>query len=386
VSFGKIIDILGTPVEHSVITSSLRSVDLHIIKEEETGFVVSVPNFRHDLDEYMDIIEEVARIYGYDQIPATTPVGASQAHKRDRNDVFLNSVKEYMVASGFYELINFAFFSVKDIENFAIPTNDERFVAVPIMNPISKDYEVMRTFIAPNVLKSIAYNLNRGARNLRFFETGKVFFTGCETLPMEHPAICFAMTGRERDYFWRDVSQEYDFFDLKGVAEGLAGRFGLSFSFEKSNEPFLNTGKSADILLEGDKIGWIGEIEDKVLRSYDIEQKVYCAELRFDIIIDKGFKDVQYKAIPRYPQVTRDFAFFVDETVPVATLTGQIEKISPLIASVGVFDMFKKETRSIALRVVFQSYEETLTDEVVNGLQEVIIEKVTNIPGVTLRT
>jgi phenylalanyl-tRNA synthetase beta chain len=386
VSFGKIIDILGTPVDHSLITSSLRSVDLHIVKEEETGFVVSVPHFRHDLEEYMDIIEEVARIYGYDHIPATTPVGASQAHKRDKNDEFFNKVREYIVACGFFELINFAFFSVQDIERFAIQSSDERFAVVPILNPISKDYEVMRTFIAPNVLRSIAYNLNRGAKNLRFFEMGKVFFSGCEALPLEYPALCFAMTGKERDYFWRDTTPEFDFFDLKGVVEGLAERFGLQFDFARSNEPFLNTGKSADILLEGNKAGWLGELEEKVLRSFDIEQKVYCAELRFDIIINKGFKDVQYKAMPRYPQVTRDFAFVVDEAITVNTLIEQIESVSPLIASVGVFDMFKKETKSIALRVVFQSYEETLTDEVVNALQEVIIQKVTHIPGVTLRT
>ena len=386
VSFGKIIDILGTPVEHSVIISSLRSVDLHIVKEEETGFVVSVPNFRHDLDEYIDIIEEVARIYGFDHIPATTPVGASQAHKREKSSVYFKSVKEYFTACGFFELINFAFFSVKDIENFTIQPSDERFVGVPIMNPISKDYEVMRTFIAPNVLKSIAYNLNRGARNLRFFEAGKVFFTGCEELPLEYPAICFAMTGKERDYFWRDPCPEYDFFDVKGVLEGLTARLGLSVSFVRSNEPFLNRSTSADVLLEGAKVGWLGEIEEKVLRSYDIEQKVYCSELRFDIMMQKGFTDVQYKAIPRYPQVTRDFAFLVDDTVVVATMIEQIETISPLIVSVGVFDMFRKETKSIALRVIFQSYEETLTDETVNALQEIIIQKVTNIQGVTLRT
>ena len=386
VSFGKIIDILGTPVEHSVIISSLRSVDLHIVKEEETGFVVSVPNFRHDLDEYIDIIEEVARIYGFDHIPATTPVGASQAHKREKSSVYLKSIKEYFTACGFFELINFAFFSVKDIENFSIQPSDERFVGVPIMNPISKDYEVMRTFIAPNVLKGIAYNLNRGARNLRFFEAGKVFFTGCEELPLEYPAICFAMTGKERDYFWRDPCPEYDFFDVKGVLEGLTTRLGLSVSFVRSNEPFLNRSTSADVLLEGVKVGWLGEIEEKVLRLYDIEQKVYCSELRFDIMMPKSFTDVQYKAIPRYPQVTRDFAFLVDDTVVVATMIEQIETISPLIVSVGVFDMFRKETKSIALRVIFQSYEETLTDETVNALQEIIIQKVTNIPGVTLRT
>lgn len=386
VSFGKIIDTLGTPIEHSAIISSLRSVDLHIIKEEETGFVVSIPNFRHDLDEYIDIIEEVARIYGFDHIPATTPVGASQTQKREKSNIVSKSAKEYFTACGFYELINFAFFSSKDIENFAIISSDERCLYIPIMNPISKDYEVMRTFLAPNVLKTVAYNLNRGARNLRFFEIGKVFIAGDNAMPLEHPSICFAMTGKERDYFWRDPSPEFDFYDIKGVLEGLEARFKVKFDFVKSNEPFLKKIRSADVLLEDLKIGWVGEIEDNILNTYDIEQKVYCAELRFDIMMQKSIIDVQYKVIPRYPQVTRDFAFLVEDTVPVATMLEQIKAISPLITSIGVFDMFKKETKSIALRVVFQSYEETLTDETVNALQEIIIQKVSSIPGVTLRT
>lgn len=386
VSFGKIIDVLGTPIDHNAIVSALRSVDLHVVKQEETGFVISVPHFRHDLHEYMDIIEEVARIYGYEQIPATTPVGASTAHKRQRNTILVEKAKEYCTATGFYELINFAFFSVKDIENFAIPPYDDRFLAVPIINPISKEYEVMRTFMAPNVLKSVAYNLNRGTKNLRFFEIGKIFYGGCETLPAEYHSICFAITGKEREYFWREPCQEYDFFDLKGVVEGFLAWFHVDASFEATSEPFLKANTSADVLVGGVKIGWVGEMEDRVLRSYDIGQKVYCGELRFDIIMEKSSAEIQYRALPRYPQVTRDFAFVVDDAVPVSSIMKEIRAVSPLILSVGVFDMFRKETRSIALRVVFQSYEETLTDETVNVLQDVIIGKVTSMPGVTLRT
>jgi len=386
VNFGKIIDILGTPIEHSAIISSLRSIDLHIVKEEETGFVVSVPNFRHDLDEYMDIIEEVARIYGYDRIPATTPVGSFQVPKNEKRSAYFSSAKEYFTACGFHELINFAFFSAKDIENFLINSSDERFSGIPIMNPISKDYEIMRTFLAPNVLKTIAYNLNRGARNLQFFEMGKVFVAGHDTMPLEYPSICFVMTGKERDYFWRDSCAEFDFFDTKGVLEGFGARFRVQFDFVRSSEPFLMKNRSADVMLEGIKIGWVGEIEDSVLNTYNIEQKVYSAELRFDIMMEKSKINVQYKPIPRYPQVTRDFAFLVEGAVPVATMLEQIKTVSPLITAVGVFDMFKKETKSIALRVIFQSFEETLTDDAVNALQEIIIQKVTSIPGVTLRT
>ncbi|OPX93121.1 MAG: Phenylalanine--tRNA ligase beta subunit [Syntrophorhabdus sp. PtaU1.Bin002] len=386
VSFAKIIDILGVPIEHSGIISALRSVDLHILREEENGFVVSVPGFRHDLEEYMDIIEEVARIYGYDHVPATTPAGAQQVQKRNRKEVYLKGMKEYLTSCGFFELVNFAFFNIKDIESFRILPSDPRSSCVPIMNPIGKDYEVMRTFVAANVLKSIAYNLNRGAKNLKFFEMGKIFFLDGSSLPVEYPSVCFAMTGREREYFWRDPSPEYDFFDIKGVVEGLADRFGLQISVSRSTEEFLNRNRAADILAGETKIGWMGEIRGEVLRSYGIEQTVYCAELRSDLIVQHGSVDAKYRPIPRFPQVTRDFAFYMDENTPVGAIIDRIRGVSPLITGVGVFDMFKKETKSIALRVVFQSFEETLTDETVNALQEIIIREATSIQGVMLRT
>jgi len=386
VSFAKIIDILGVPIEHGRIISALRSVDLHILREEENGFVVSVPGFRHDLEEYMDIIEEVARIYGYDHVPATTPAGAPQVQKRNRKEVYLRGMKEYLISCGFFELINFAFFNLKDIENFRIPPSDPRSSCVPIMNPIGKDYEVMRTFIAANVLKSIAYNLNRGVKNLKFFEMGKIFFLDVSSLPIEYPSVCFAMTGREREYFWRDPCPEYDFFDIKGVVEGLADRLGLEISVMRSAEEFLNRNRAADVMVGDTKIGWMGEIKDEVLRSYGIEQAVYCAELRSDLIAQHGSVDAKYRPIPRFPQVTRDFAFYMDEKTPVGAIIDRIKGISPLITAVGVFDMFKKDTKSIALRVVFQSHEETLTDEAVNALQEIIIREATSVQGVMLRT
>jgi len=125
---------------------------------------------------------------------------------------------------------------------------------------------------------------------------------------------------------------------------------------------------------------------EDVLKSYEIEQKVYCSELRFDIIIEKGRFTVKFSPIPRYPQVIRDFSFFVDEAIPISTLIQHIKRISPLITSVGIFDMYKKEARSISFRVVFQSYEDTLQDTIINNLQETIIKELTGIKGVTLRT
>ncbi|MCX5807913.1 MAG: phenylalanine--tRNA ligase subunit beta [Proteobacteria bacterium] len=385
VSFGKINEILGTAIEQRDIVGALRSVDLHVMKEEESGFLVSIPPFRYDINEYIDIIEEIARIHGYEHIPATTPVTAVKTLKRDKKENQAGIAKDYFKSAGFNELINFAFFSVKDIENFFITSPDERASCVNIMNPISKDYEVMRTFIAAGVLKNIAYNLNRGAKSLRFFESGKVFYLNTEGLPVEYPAVCFAMTGREREYFWRDKYPEYDFFDIKGVLEGLVNCFGLDIHIEKSMEPFLNPNKSGDVFVNNEKAGWIGEIKAEVLKFYEIEQKVYCAELRFDVIWKMSRLNVQYTPIPKYPQVTRDFTFLIADKTPVSHIIEKIKGVSPLIIDVGVFDMFKKEVRSVSFRVVFQSFEDTLKDETVNALQDIIIKEVTNIDGVMLR-
>lgn len=386
INYGKISDILGLAIEHKEIVNTLQSIELNVVKEEEKGFLVSVPNFRHDINEYMDIVEEVARIHGYDSIPETMPVSSSKNLIRDKKERYSTLAKDYLKSAGFYEVINFSFFCMKDIENFLIPSEDKKTSTVNIINPISKDYEIMRTFLAAGLLKNIAYNLNRGSKNLKFYEKGKVFFHQENNLPVECVNVCFVQTGRERDYFWKEKYKDYDFFDIKGVLEGLAICFGLEFTFEKTLEPFLNTSNAADVLLNNAKIGWIGEIREEVLKSYGIDQKVYGAELKFDEISKSGIIEPKYKPIPKYPQVTRDFSFYMDDEMPVSILINKIKEVSPLIQSVGVFDMFRKDMKSISFRVVFQSYKDTLKDDDVNYLQNVIINDLTAIHGITLRT
>jgi phenylalanyl-tRNA synthetase beta chain len=385
VTYSGINGLLGTHIRQQEINQALRSIDLHIKKEDETGLFVAIPHFRHDINEPADIIEEISRIHGYDHIPATPPVTMAQPHKKTKKDFQLDRMKNYFSASGFYEIINFAFSSTKDAESLFISPSDERARCVPIMNPISREYSHMRTMITPGMLKSIAYNLNRGAKNLRFFEKGKVFFPNGEGHSHEKTVICFAMTGKEREFYWRDKFTDYDFFDIKGIMEGLMASFGIPCSLTKSSEPFLHPTRGADIRVDGVKAGWIGEIREETLRSFEIEQTIYCAELYFDIILEKGNLEVQYSPIPRYPQVSRDFSFYVDDGISIGPLVDTIRDISPLITSVGVFDMFKKETRSVAFRVTFQSFEDTLKEETINGLQETIIQELSNTKGISLR-
>jgi phenylalanyl-tRNA synthetase beta chain len=384
VSIKKMNELIGMPIERENIVKALQSIDIPVIKREKDEVVVSIPFFRHDISQYMDIVEEVARIIGYENVPATVPVSRLMPVRLQKVRLCIDLVKEHLISSGFYEAITYGFFSEKDITNLMIPEGDPRSQCVSILNPISQELGVMRTLLAPGLLESLAYNINRGIKNLRMFEVGRVFYKD-EPLPQEPVFAGLVLTGREREYFWKGASPEFDFFDVKGVLEGMLDSFGVSLEVRQSVEPFLNRHNAADLFVDGTKSGWAGELKREVLAAYGIEQKVYAAEVNLTIVAERGLKEKRYQPIPRYPSVVRDFSFIIEPGISVGSLMDKIKGVSPLIVSVGIFDLFKRETTSVAFRVTFQSLEDTLRDETVNELQAVIIGALTQIEGVKLR-
>lgn len=380
----RISDIIGVPVKRETAVKSLNSLGLHVVKKEAERVECLVPSFRHDITEDIDIIEEIARTIGFENIPATMPVSMLLPVKENNIDACLGRIRDYMTAAGFFEMINYGFFNEGDVAKFGISGSDDRTNVVRLLNPISKELGVMRTFLAAGILENLAYNLNRGTKNIRLFEVGKTFFKQDPTA-RESIHLALAMTGKERDYFWREKPTDIDFFDAKGVLEGLLERFGVQASVSPSQEPFLKTGNSADLIVDSTRIGWIGELDEEVCRRFEIEDKVYAAEIDMDSLVSSGIPTPGYHPISRYPSVTRDFSFWIDESIPVASLVEKIRGISPLIVSVGVFDMFKKDGRSVAFRAVFQSFEDTLKDDEVSAVQEKIINELTSIEGIRLR-
>ncbi len=176
VNLKRMCELIGMPIEREDIVKSLQSIDIPVVKREKEGVVASVPSFRHDLSEYMDIVEEVARIIGYENVPATVPISRLMPVRQQKMSLCASQVKQYLVSSGFYEAINYGFFSEKDITRFLIPEGDTRSRCVSILNPISQELGVMRTLLSPGLLESLAYNINRGIKHLKMFEVGKVFY------------------------------------------------------------------------------------------------------------------------------------------------------------------------------------------------------------------
>ncbi|MGD0235997.1 MAG: phenylalanine--tRNA ligase subunit beta [Syntrophorhabdales bacterium] len=385
VSLKRVNELIGMPIEREDIVKSLQSIDIPVIKREKEAVMASVPSFRHDLSEYMDIVEEVARIVGYENIPATVPISRLMPVRQQKMNLCIDLVKQYLVSSGFYEAINYGFFSEKDITRFLIPEGDTRSRCVSILNPISQELGVMRTILTPGILESLAYNINRGTKHLKMFEVGKVFYKA-EPLPQEPFFVGCVLTGREREYFWKGAPPELDFFDLKGVLEGMLDCFGLMLEVRRSVEPFLNGYNASDLFVGEVKAGWAGELKQEVLAGYGVGQKVYAAEVDLTVLAERGLKERKYQPIPRYPSVVRDFSCIIEPGISVGSLMDKIKTVSPLIVSVGVFDLFKREKTSVAFRVTFQSVEDTLRDETVNELQEIIIRELTQTEGVKLRT
>ncbi|HAR95829.1 MAG TPA: phenylalanine--tRNA ligase subunit beta [Deltaproteobacteria bacterium] len=380
----RISDLIGVQVKRETAVKSLNSLGIQVVKKEAERIECMVPSFRHDITEDIDIVEEIARTVGFENIPATMPVSMLLSVQKDPVDACLGLVRDYMVAAGFFEVINYGFFDEGDITKFGIGESDERAHMVRLLNPISKELGVMRTFLAAGILENLAYNLNRGIKNVRLFEVGKAFFRHDSTA-RESFRLAFAMAGKEREYFWREKPGESDFFDAKGVVEGFLERFGLQITVSPSQEPFLKAGNSCDLIVDKAKVGWIGQLDEEICKRFDIEDKVYAAEIDMDSLLTRGIPAPTYRPISRYPSVTRDFSFWIDEAIPVASLMEKIRAISSLIVSVGVFDMFKKEGRSVAFRAVFQSFEDTLKDEEVSAVQDRIISELTSIEGIRLR-
>ncbi len=243
-------ELIGAEITDAQVEDGLASIGLKPISAEGDRVTFSIPSYRHDLSDYCDLVEEVARIIGYDAIPASAPVSPLLPVPVGRREAVVDAAKTYLTSCGFFEAINYGFFGVKDIEAFRLDTAaakddaesapDERAAFVPLLNPISKELGVMRTILAAGLLKNVAYNTHRGAKNVRVFEIGKVFtMSGASDLPRESVHLAVAACGNEREDFWRDGTREIDFFDLKGTLEGLCERFGLEIGVGQTKEPFL---------------------------------------------------------------------------------------------------------------------------------------------------
>jgi phenylalanyl-tRNA synthetase beta chain len=377
----KINAILGTDISREEMLSYFKMLDLEY--DAETNEVIA-PTFRHDLFRLADLAEEVARFYGYDNIPTTLPAGEATAGKLSfklRIEEIARDIAEFC---GFSQGMSYSFESPKVFDKLLIPADSPLRNTVEIMNPLGEDYSIMRTTSLNGMLTSLATNYNRRNKNVRLYELGNIYLP--KTLPLSE-------LPEERMQFTLGMYGEGDFFSMKGVVEEFFDKVGLrgKESYDpNAGKPYLHPGRQANIIYNGETVGYLGEVHPEVADSYGIGTRAYVAVIDMPYIVKMATFDRKYAGIARFPAVNRDISM----VVPKHILAGQIEEViekkgGAYLESYGLFDLYegsqiKEGFKSIAYSIVFRAKDKTLSDAEVTEAMDRILKALDGM-GIELR-
>jgi phenylalanyl-tRNA synthetase beta chain len=357
----RINDLLGTKLSSAEIADILRKLEIEVIQEGHE-LLLAIPTFRQDITEEIDIVEEVARIYGYNRIDVTIPKGNSQGAKTN-GQIIEDCAKKFLNAAGVTEISTYSFVSPKGFDMIGLPEESFMRRSVKLINPLGEENSIMRTTLMPNMLEVLSRNNNRNVESVKAFEIGRVFLPHSipvDRLPVEKPVLTMGMYGKE-----------VDFFTLKGTIESVFNNLGISnieFIPEK-NHPTFHPGRCANLLWENHILGVLGEIHPDVAEKYDLEVRTYLGEIDFNMVLQLTRLDRIYKALPKYPAITRDIALVVKDEVYVKQIEDVIkENGGKLLEQVQLFDVYKGKQikegyKSVAYALTYRGEDRTLTDE-----------------------
>lgn len=374
--------LLGVNVPMDQFINILESLEFKCNLVSSEVLELEVPTFRLDITEDADILEEIARIYGYDNIPSASLEGNATAGVKTEKQKFIDNVKSNSIACGLNEILTYSFVSPRGVDKINLPADDEKRNFVKIMNPLGEETSVMRTTLIPNMLDVISTNISHKVEEVSAFECGNTFIPQ-EGLPIETKKYCVGMYGKE-----------VDFFVLKGVVESILNNVGLKgyeIEPETTNLTF-HPGRCAKIVYNNIYIGTFGELHPDVIENYNLGQRVYVAEINIDTVFENLNLIKSYNPLPKYPSTSRDIALIVKDEVFVK----QIEDIikangGDLVESYKLFDVYKgaqieEGHKSIAYSITYRSKEKTLTDEDVAKVHEKILSELSEKLNANLRS
>ena len=376
----KINRMLGTDIPEEEMLGYFKMIDLEY--DAETKEVIA-PTFRHDLFRIADLAEEVARFYGYDNIPTTLPTGEATTGKLSFKLRIEQVARDIAEFCGFSQGMTYSFESPKVFDKLLLPADSPLRNAVEIMNPLGEDYSIMRTISLNGMLTSLATNYNRRNKNVRLYELGNIY------LPKQLP---LTELPEERMQFTLGMYGEGDFFSMKGVVEEFFEKIGMKKKETydpKAGRPYLHPGRQANIIYDGKVVGFLGEVHPDVADTYGIGTRAYVAVIDMPEILEYATFDRKYTGIAKYPAVTRDISM----TVPKEILVGQIEDViaakgGKYLESYALFDLYEGEQiqkgfKSVAYSIVFRAKDKTLEeadvttamDKILKGLESLGIER-----------
>jgi len=380
--------LLGTALDREDVVRFLASAEIEVHPGEGPSLEAVPPSFRPDIRLPEDLIEEVARLYGFDAIPTTMPRVPMSVVLPDPGRRAEEKAREVLVGMGFNETIHYSFHSRERLRDLRIPPGTPLGDPVTLQNPLSEMQAVLRTTLAASLLDTVSRNLHRNNRDLRLFELRRVFSPSAEgVLPVEEKRIAGVLTGRRYPEGWNQPPDAVDLFDLIGVLKTLAGACGLpTLQIDSPTENFcLHPGYSGDILINTTKIGHAGRVHPSVLEAFDVASDVFLFEMDFSPFADAFLQGGTYRPFVRNPTVQRDIALVLEGEVSCGRVLEQIRGLADRrVIGVELFDLYEgpqlpEGRKSMAFRLTYQDPERTLTDEEVNDLQERLLEAL--LPG-----
>lgn len=377
----KINAFLGTDISLSDMTEYLKALEFTVDTNKMT---VTAPTFRPDIECEADVAEEIARFYGYDNIPSTLLSGEATVGGKTPEQTAKDRVCELLTAHGLNETYTYTFTSPSIFDKLSIPADSLLRRTTKILNPLGEDTSVMRTTTIASMLEVLARNYNRKNENAKIFEIGKIYLPSgiAGELPDEQEIISMGMYGGN-----------IDFYTIKGICEALADNLHVkNVTYEADSEnPTFHPGRTAKILTCGKAIGIVGQIHPSVTERFGIDSPCYAAEINFTDLFENINSDIKYKQLPRFPAVTRDIAMLVDCKVPVAELeTAMRGAAGKTLESITLFDVYEGEQipegkKSVAYAISFRAPDRSLTNEEVNGTFDKIVKALETKTGAQLR-
>ena len=376
-------DYLGTSIEKDRMVDILTKLEFGITESGDT-IEALVPTWRDDVTGMPDIAEEVARIVSYDNIEPTIPVAVLSSGGMTPKKALTKEVTHYLAHAGLSQIITFSFMHKDGLTNMMLPEGDNRYTAIPILNPISEEFPYMRTTLVPAVIEAAKRNIAQQNKDLWLFETANVYEPKALPLtevPHERPMACGIMMGKVTEAAWNQAQRDTDFYDVKGVVDGLLAKLGLTqYDIQPSSESYYHPGVSAHYTVNGVTIANYGELHPQVVKNFDLSGKVYMFEIDLKAVLSIIVPPFRYQSFSKFPGTSRDLAI----VAPVSVTSGDIvalikEHGGEYLESVSIFDVYEGEHieagyRSLAYNLQFRSMEGTLNDEDIDGAIQAIID------------
>lgn len=390
----KINEILGTAIKADEVQDILERLEMKTEKADTETFIVTPPSFRVDIAREIDLIEEIARLHGYEKVPLTLPGIAGGAEVTEKKDILVELIRKVMNGIGYSEVISYSFTTTESVNVLGLDRDDRCRRFVKIKNPLTEDTSVMRTGLVYGLLEIMQKNINVGNFDLKIYEIGKIFIErGSGELPHEEERIAALLTGSRYGDSWHFKGLQADYFDLKGCVENLFDVLKIQDIGFKSDVDlaFLHPGRSCKIVRGEKEMGFLGEIHPDVLKKLDINPRALVFELDLTAMVDLFTETVSFREIPRVPSTSRDVAFVIDEMVEsdriVALASGKGEE---LLENIEIFDVYygkgiPEGSKSLAVRFTYRSAGRTLTDSEVNDVHNRIVERIVNATGAKIR-